>query len=306
MNVMRIPFLTLSLLFALWQGSGAEADSNLHFKASSTNGEFTFDTGVLRGKLRAGGKSLGLSSVVHLPSGLVLDRSMGLLSHYRLFTKGKRYGGGVWDIPSEAKLRADGAVEMVLKSVSERPFELRAIYKWHNPTTLDLETIVKADTKLPGFEVFVANYFAPQFTNALVWTKGGSGAKFTAAERKLGEWQMFVGDESFTALIEDGRWTFPPYPVEWKICGKLAEPLALRRAPELKIDCMLMAPRGECFAISMPYQEESHYSTYFSLFGRDLDSGEIARARIRLTLPSELSETEIKQIYRGYLEDMKK
>ena len=29
--------------------------------------EFAFDTGVLRGKLRAGGKSTGLSSVVHCP-----------------------------------------------------------------------------------------------------------------------------------------------------------------------------------------------------------------------------------------------
>ena len=34
-----------------------------------SEGEYVFDTGFLRGKIRAGGKSRGLSSVVHIPSG---------------------------------------------------------------------------------------------------------------------------------------------------------------------------------------------------------------------------------------------
>jgi hypothetical protein len=86
---------------------------------------------VLRGKFRAGGKSLGLSSVTHIPSGVVLDRSMGLFSHYRLFTSGKRYGGGAWDMPSSASLRADGTVEMTLTNAPDRPFALHAIEPKH-------------------------------------------------------------------------------------------------------------------------------------------------------------------------------
>jgi hypothetical protein len=32
--------------------------------------------------------------VVHVPTGARLDRSNGLLSHYRVFTRGVRHGGG--------------------------------------------------------------------------------------------------------------------------------------------------------------------------------------------------------------------
>ncbi|MCX6924779.1 MAG: hypothetical protein NT154_16425, partial [Verrucomicrobia bacterium] len=65
------------------------ASGKLAFSASGTN-EFAFDTGVLKGKLRAGGKSTGLSSVVHLPTGARLDSSMGLFGHYRVFSANKR------------------------------------------------------------------------------------------------------------------------------------------------------------------------------------------------------------------------
>ena len=79
------------------------AKGKLGFIASGTNG-FAFDTGVLKGKLRAGGKSTGLSSVVHLPTGVTLDSSMGLFGHYRLFSTNKRYGTAAWDWPSDARL----------------------------------------------------------------------------------------------------------------------------------------------------------------------------------------------------------
>jgi hypothetical protein len=82
------------------------------FTLSGTN-EFAFDTGLLRGKLRAGGKSTGLSSVVHVPSGLRVDSSMGLFSYYRVFSAGKRYGTAAWDWPSVARLQADGSLEVL-------------------------------------------------------------------------------------------------------------------------------------------------------------------------------------------------
>ncbi len=154
----------------------------------------------------------------------MLDRSMGLFSHYRLFTNGKRYGAGVWDLPSNANLRPDGAVEMTVINAPDRPFELRAIYRWHDPATLDLETVVKAKRDLPGFEVFLASYFGSQFTNALVFTTIDSEPKFVAADRSAGHWQMYVRDDAAFGLVNDGRWTFPPNPVDWTVCGKLAQP----------------------------------------------------------------------------------
>ena len=282
------------------------AQAQIRFQLGATLGEFTFDTGVLRGNLRADGKSLGLSSVVHVPSDTVLDRSMGLFSHYRLFTNGKRYGAGVWDLPSNANLRPDGAVEMTVINAPDRPFELRAIYRWHDPATLDLETVVKAKRDLPGFEVFLASYFGSQFTNALVFTTIDSEPKFVAADRSAGHWQMYVRDDAALGLVNDGRWTFPPNPVDWTVCGKLGQPFAIRRALDLNLNALLMAPVGECFAIATPHQTESHYSTYFSLFGRDLKSGETAHARSRLAIRGALSDSDAVKLYNDYAHELRR
>jgi len=39
-----------------------------------------------------------------------------------------------------------------------------------------------------------------------------------------------------------------------------------------------------CFAVASPHELEGHYSTYFSLFGRDLRAGESATATVRMGL----------------------
>src|SRR5437899_592320 len=111
----------------------------LSFVPAGSNG-FTFDTGVLRGRLRAQGPSSGISSVIYVPTGTRLDASMGLLSHYRVFSANKRYGTAAWDWPSEANLGADGSVVVHWPSSADRPFEFWAIYHWAAPNTLEVET----------------------------------------------------------------------------------------------------------------------------------------------------------------------
>jgi hypothetical protein len=299
-------FTTTLLAFCLLVPAIRAAERQPVFRAG-TKGEFTFDTGVLRGKLRAGGKSLGLTSVTHIPSGVVLDRSMGLFSHYRLFTGGKRHGAGVWDMPGAAALRADGSVEMVLSNSTDRPFQMTAIFRWHDAQSLDLETTVRADQALPGFEVFLASYFGPQFTNALVFARNaatGDTPRFVAAERAAAYWHMYSRDDAGDGYIRDGRWKFPPYPVEWTVCGRLVKPLAIRRAPGLKLDAVLMSPEPDCFAVATPFQTESHYSMYLSLFGRDLKAGEVARARCRLVIRGALTDAAVEQLYEGYLREL--
>jgi hypothetical protein len=103
-------------------------------------------------------------------------------------------------------------------------------------------------------------------------------------------------------LIQDGRWDLPPNPVRWEILPKLARPLAVRRAPASGLTALLMAPARDCFAIAMPYQSEGHYSTYLSLFGRDLPAGIVARARARLQFLESPSEEVMLQSYRSYAE----
>ena len=275
-------------------------DRVLAFSASGTN-EFAFNTGVLKGKLRAEGKSTGLSSVMHLPTGLTMDSSMGLLGHYRVFSANKRYGTAAWDWPSDATLRQDGSVEVHWPSAEDRPFELSAVYRWAAPNILDLETSVLAKTNLARFESFLGSYFSEGFTNSCVCVRSNSQQWLAAAARSQGIWQAFPRDDQAASIIQDGRWKFPPSPVDWVIGPRLAKPLGVRRSPANDLRAVLMSPPQDCFAVLTPFETESHRSMYLSLFGRDLKAGETARARARLVIGTKLSSEAIDKLYSTYL-----
>jgi hypothetical protein len=271
----------------------------LAFSASGTN-EFTFDTGVLKGKLRADGKSKGLSSVVHLPTGVALDSSMGLFGHYRVFSANKRYGTAAWDWPSDAKLRPDGSVEVHWPSAEDRPFELRAIYRWATPDTLDLETSVQAKTNLAKFESFLASYFADCFTNSSVYVRSNNQQWLEPADKNFGVWQAFPRDDEAVSIIQDGRWKFAPNPVDWVIRPRLANPLAVRGCPANGLRAVLMSPSPDCFGVLTPFEAEGHRSMYLCLFGKDLKSGESAMARARLVIGTNLTSETIDRLYSVY------
>jgi hypothetical protein len=294
-----IAFLVNGFAFAQAQVNPTNK-AKLVFLASGTN-EFAFDTGVLRGKLRAGGKSRGLSSVVHQPTGVTLDSSMGLFGHYRVFSANKRYGTAAWDWPSDAELHPNGSVEVRWPSAEDRPFELRAVYRWAGPNTLDLETSVQAKTNLAKFESFLGSYFAAGFTNASVYARSNSQQWLEPADKSYGVWQAFPRDDEAAAIIKDGRWTFPPSPVDWVIRPHLAKPLGVRRCPANDLQALVMSPARDCFAVLTPFEAEGHRSLYLSLFGRDLKAGETARARARLVIASKLSDAQIVRLCEDYL-----
>jgi hypothetical protein len=275
-------------------------DRQLAFVPCATN-EFAFDTGVLKGKLRAGGESRGLSSVVYVPTGVRLDSSMGLFGHYRVFTANKRYGTAAWHWPSEARLRPDGSVEVHWPAAEDRPFELSAVYRWAAPDTMDLETSVLAKADLSKFESFLASYFAPSFTNSTVYVRSNGRQFLTAADRADGIWQAFPRDDDAVAMIQDGRWTFPPSPVEWAIRPRLAKPLGIRRCPENDLRAIVMSRPEDCFAVLTPFETEPHRSMYLSLFGKDLKAGATARARARLVVGDDLAGETIDRRYAEFL-----
>ena len=278
----------------------AAARNKLSFQPAG-NGEFDFDTGVMRGKLRPGGKAWGITQLVHVPTGAPVTRAesyrWGLLTHYRVFTENRRYGGAAWDWPSEATL-ANGAVE-VHWPAGDRPFEMWATYRWAAADTLDLETRVKAHQPLKSFESFLSSYFPPAFTNALVYAKGANGAAFVAAEASEGAWQLFPRGDSVMAMIDDGRWAIPPSPMKWVKRGPLEAPLAMRRDPSTGLTAILMAAPKDCFAVALPQQREDHFAIYLSLFGRTLDAGETAEARTRLVV-ARVTEKQAVKLYRKW------
>ncbi len=272
--------------------------------SSAAGGGFAFDTGALRGRPRAGGRSLGLSSVVHVPTGAALDKGekgYGIFSHYRVFSAGKRYGGGAWDWPGGARLLGDGAVEVHWKASEDRPFEMKATYRWAAPDALDLTTEVRALKPLQRFESFLASYFAASFDRSMAYVRdlpGGPG--FMAAEKSAGDWQMFPRDTAAVEVINDGRWRLPPHPVAWAIMPVLERPLAVRRDAKSGLAVALMADPKECFAVAMPHQAEGHYSVYLSLFGRDLAEGESASARARIVVGKDVPDGRVLEWYRSF------
>jgi hypothetical protein len=286
------------LMAAIADSSGEEA-MPLAFKPAA-GGEFTFDTGVVRGKVREGGASKGLSQVIHIPTGQRLDSSMGLFSHYRVFTQGHRYGVGAWDWPSLATLEEDGSMSVRWPATVDRPFEMKAHYRWSTPDTLDLETTVTAKTNLIKFESFLASYFTPVFTNTAVCADAPE--LFITANKEAGLWQAFPRDATASLVIKDGRWQLEPHPVDWILMPKFSKALAFRRAPSLRITVAVMSDPRECFAICTPYETEPHYSTYLSHFGRDIGAGERATARARMTFLTHPTEQDLTASYARFIQ----
>jgi len=260
----------------------------LAFVPSGTN-KFAFDTGLLRGKLRADGKSRGLSSVVHIPTGVTVDGSLGLFGHYRVFSANHRYGSAAWDWPSHARLGPDGSVEVRWPAAGDRPFELSAVYRWIAPNALDLETTVQAKTNLLKFESFLASYFSPGFTNSFVYARTNGQSQLIKPNPALPVWQAFPRDDQAVALIQDGRWTFPPSPVDWVIRPRFSCPLGVRCSPTTDVYALITAPAQDCFAVLTPVETEGHRSMYLSLFGQDLKPGQTAHARARLFIGTNLA-----------------
>ena len=142
--------------------------------------------------------------------------------------------------------------------------------------------------RLESFESFVASYFTPAFTNAFVLAgrspEPGVPPTLLPIRKVNGDWQMFPRDNTVIPLITDGRWSLQPHPVTWSIGSPLWFPLSCRRDPVTGLTAILLSPPSDCFAIATPHETEGHYSTYLSLFGRDLSSGETARGRVRLMI----------------------
>ena len=286
--------IRLAFLAAAVALSCAAADLKFHPAGA---GVFQFDTGVLQGTLRNEGRSIGLLPVTHVPSGASLASSMGLFSIYRVFSDGVRYGKGMWDWPSDARAGSGGSVKVVWPPAEDRPFAMSAVYRWAAADTLDIEISARPERDLHGFEAFLAAYFGKQFTSAEVLVKG----RLVPAERANGQWQMFPRGAGSVSIIRDGRWKLLPNPVDWAVQPEYEYPVSVRRDPSSGLAAVIMAPARDCFAVATPDQSDQHYSTYLSLFGRNVGKGETVKARARLAFRPSVDEKQVRELYRRYM-----
>ena len=303
----------LAMMGVLLVGMGpalpaAAVPDALSFKPTDTAGEFRFNTGTLKGVLRGEGKSLGLLPFTHTPSDTPIVKWPGVFTYYRLFTTNQRYGESARETPSEVTLLPDGALKVQWAATPERPFDLSGIYRWTDAKTLDLETVVTAKEKLPNFEVFLSSYFAEGFQGSATYAAPaaeGNRPGFLMSEEEQGKWHVFPRNKAAVDIVQDGRWTIPPSPVDWVVRPCFTAPLIYRVNPEAGIAAVLMAPPEDCFALLTPCQSESHRSMYLALFGRTIAAGETAQAHARFVLVENQSETTILDQYHSYLDQRK-
>ena len=267
--------------------------------------EFRFDTGVLAGLLRRGGRSSGLGPVSWKKTAAPVAQSLGLFSPYRLLAKGSRFGTAAWDWASTATLQPDGGVRVQWTADAKHPLDLTAVYRWRAPGTLDLTLTATARKDTQALEFFLASYFQG-FAEAVVYSRTAPGgeAAFLPATKAEGQWQMFPRDAAAAGLIQDGRWQRPPHPVAWKIRPRLAAPLAMRRDAKTGLAAVVMAPPDDCFAVATPFGEDGHRSLYLCLLGRDLKAGQAATVRARLVIGAGLTDEKAVALYEAYIKEL--
>ncbi|NQU23317.1 MAG: hypothetical protein HQ567_18715 [Candidatus Nealsonbacteria bacterium] len=310
---MKRVLLRALLLIAVSSTAVGAAPPDLAFRPAD-KGYFQFDTGTVRGKVRLDGRSQGIASLVDVASGTDIAHGGGLpgvFSLYRIFSTDTRYGHAARDWPTVSKVLPDGALEVRWPPAEDHPLELSAVYRWTAPDVLDLETTVKPQRDMPRFEVFLSSYFVKDM-RALVYVKpnrfsSGKPQMLPADVNPLvdGTYLMFPRDRAAALMIFDRRWEHPPNPVQWSVTRHLAAPLSIRRNEQTGLAAAIMAPPEDCFAVSTPYNKTppdgvaGHNSTYLSLFGQDLKTGQTARARCRLVVGKITDERAI-ELYEAY------
>lgn len=290
----------------------------LSFRAAG-DGVFAFDTGQVRGRLRADAKSEGITSLVDIKTGVEIAKGdiLGMFNYYRLLTPGRRFGESAWTASKTARLLADGGVEVRWPPQDDWPLEMTATFRWRTPNAIDVESVVTPQRDLPKFELFVGSYFSEGF-RSLVYvrpTRHSTGeAGFLAADvcpLLDGTYLAFPRDWQAAQMFYDGRWEQGKNPVHWAVTRYIAAPLAMRRHPKSDVAAVFMSRPQDCFAIDCSYNKEpadgvaGHYSTYLSLFGEDLKAAKPARALMRLVVGQGISPARALELYEEFVREAK-
>lgn len=262
------------------------------------DGAYAFDTGILRGTLKGGKGSEGLTQVTDARTGSEWAISPGLFSIYRVFDRESRYGDAR-DRNSRSRLLGDGRVEYFWAPDEQNPYALRAVYGWADKQTLDLEITVTGNKDLPAFEVFLSSYL--KGTDRSFGYAKGLPNQFVPALEAAGDYHLFPRDAPSQAMVLDGRWKRPLHPVEWTMHPEFAAALGLRRDTATGATALVMARPEDCFAVSMAHGTEPHHSLYLSLFGRTIKAGRSDSVRARLVLGRRIAEAEALSLYQAYL-----
>ncbi len=164
----------------------------------------------------------------------------------------------------------------------------------------DLTFRIAALQKLVDYELFVSQYFDGSFQGGTYvqslpgesgpvegWTQVFPDSNPIYREMYI----AFPRDERGAGMICDGRWQRGRHFTRFVPCRYYADPFGFYYDANSGLSVSLMGERENCYAVSMAYHAEDpndhvgqHNSLYVSLFGRDIQPGETAVARLRLTV----------------------
>ena len=305
--------LLLSTAVVLGADPTDSSAADLRFKDTG-GGIFDFDTGPYQGQLKLDGKYKGLYPMTDTATKTEWVHPPGIFSFYRVLTTNGRYGNAARDWPTQSKLTANGAVEVDWPAAQEHPLEIKGVYRWTKADTLDLEISVTPQCDMPMFELFMSSYLGKTFM-AQVYTKRGEASEpsFEPIDKKTNtpdRYVMYPRDDEAVEMIRDGRWKLGSNPVDWAVEPYLAAPLVLRRDTENGLVAIMMCPPDDCFAVASPWNPATpegggYRSLYLCLFGRDLKSGENARAKCRLVFGQNIDNRQALKLYEGYLKELR-
>jgi hypothetical protein len=282
-------------------------------------GYFAFDTGAIKGVVRADGKSEGVVELTDLATGtsLVNPEAPGILSLYRVFSGATRFPDAR-NAPHRATLNAARAeLTIVWDAAPERPYTLTGRFTLADARALDLTLECTAERALPSFEIFVSSYTAlPQrhfvFLKGTLHQGGKPDALLyepTATPFLEGCYLAFPRDIPATKTIFDGRWQQNPNPVHFAAGRNYAVPLMGSRHAQNGATLLLMARPEECFALETTYVRpegpdsvSGHNSLYLSLGGADLAAGATARFHLRAAVATLARPEDALGFYKGWSE----
>jgi len=300
---------TVSVMVSLTATVGASralaADAKLAFKEDD-QGNLVFNTGVVKGSLKKDGLGAGLKPITFIEPNVPIDNNHGLLVPYRFLTPQKRYGFGSWEWPRTGKVLPDGGAELRWATTTNRPFTFSSTLRWKAADTVDLTLVFTPDTDLEKFELFLGSYFR-NFTIGKAYVKdaGNGQPGFVNTPKDKGEMQLFPKNQDVMAIINDGRWKFPPYPNNWAFRPALAAPLGIKQEPKSGVTVLIMAPPEDCFAVSASQQEAGLGAFYLSLFGKDVKKGQSLTGHARLVFGKNITDDQAVKRYQEYLKEIK-
>ena len=190
-----------------------------------------------------------------------------------------------------AVVEADGdAVVVRWKPSEEVNATLSARYQLvQSDSAVDVEFAAELEQDYPGFELFIANYFTPQFRPRYAVADNLTHPEGVFWYQKQwygdGENELWARDEAAEGTFADGRW-IDGYPLNWRRGPQYAYPLMTQEhrngLANEKGAIVIMARRPDCYGISG--FNSYHNSQYLHLGGNDARAGERVAFVVRMVL----------------------